>query len=199
MKNKFSFARGFTLIELLVVISIISLLSSIVYSSLDSARRSSRDVQRVSQIQQLDKAIRMRFFNEGIYPRNDGYRNIWSWRLGHSHHFPDNVQSYLVDTGYLSQSFLDDPLRNEDGSGLDYCSGKDICGIRVVADYSPTNRCDDGSGNRVTCNCSNDVPVTDLEYAIFFSMEDNDVNHPLKVPRNYTAERSFCLPGPLKP
>jgi prepilin-type N-terminal cleavage/methylation domain-containing protein len=49
--------RGFTLIELLVVISIISLLSSIVLSSLNSARAQGRDAQRVQNLRQVQLAI----------------------------------------------------------------------------------------------------------------------------------------------
>ena len=49
--------NGFTLIELLVVISIISLLSSVVLSSLNSARAKARDAKRVSDLLQLRTAL----------------------------------------------------------------------------------------------------------------------------------------------
>ena len=53
--------RGFTLIELLVVIAIIGLLSSVVLSSLNSARQKSRDARRLSDIQQLQTALELIF------------------------------------------------------------------------------------------------------------------------------------------
>jgi len=49
--------KAFTLIELLVVISIISLLSSIVVTSLNTARAKARDSQRISDMQQYQIAL----------------------------------------------------------------------------------------------------------------------------------------------
>lgn len=51
--------RGFTLIELLVVISIIGLLSSVVLSSVNSARAKARDAKRYSDVRQINNAIQL--------------------------------------------------------------------------------------------------------------------------------------------
>lgn len=53
--------RGFTLIELLVVIAIIGLLSSVVLSSLNSAREKSRDARRLSDVKQVQTALELIF------------------------------------------------------------------------------------------------------------------------------------------
>ena len=59
---------GFTLIELLVVVAIISLLSSIVFASLSSARVKARDARRLSDMKQINNAINLYFSKNGFYP-----------------------------------------------------------------------------------------------------------------------------------
>ena len=60
--------RGFTLIELLVVITIIGILASIVISSLDAARVKARDARRVSDINQIQKALALYATDNQAYP-----------------------------------------------------------------------------------------------------------------------------------
>ncbi len=61
--------KGFTLIELLVVISIISLLSSIVFSSLTNQRAKARDAHRLAELAQIRKALDLYAdANLGKYP-----------------------------------------------------------------------------------------------------------------------------------
>ncbi len=63
------YSRGFTLIELLVVIAIIGILASIVLASLDSARVKARDARRVSDINQIQKALSLYASDtNGTYP-----------------------------------------------------------------------------------------------------------------------------------
>lgn len=51
--------KGFTLIEMLVVISIIGLLSTIVFSSLQSAKNKAKNVKFAVEVRELQKAIYM--------------------------------------------------------------------------------------------------------------------------------------------
>ncbi len=71
MKNN----KGFTLIELLVVISIISLLSSIVFTVLGSARVKAKDAAIKQEIAELGKVIEQDFLS-GNYS-NYGGSGLW--------------------------------------------------------------------------------------------------------------------------
>ncbi|MEN9614277.1 MAG: hypothetical protein RLZZ347_584 [Candidatus Parcubacteria bacterium] len=59
---------GFTLVELLVVISIIALLSSIVFAGLNVARQKGRDTSRVAGANQLRAAIELYRTTTGTFP-----------------------------------------------------------------------------------------------------------------------------------
>jgi prepilin-type N-terminal cleavage/methylation domain-containing protein len=65
LKNKKQ--KGFTLIELLVVISIISLLSSVVLSSLRTARMRAKDTAIKTQLNQMATLINLHFNDAGSF------------------------------------------------------------------------------------------------------------------------------------
>ena len=70
--------KGFTLIELLVVVAIISLLSSVVLASLNSARAKARDAKRKQTLTQLRIANELAFSNSptGIYTDTTGWIEV---------------------------------------------------------------------------------------------------------------------------
>jgi prepilin-type N-terminal cleavage/methylation domain-containing protein len=63
-----SHKKGFTLIELLIVISIISLISSIVLASVNTARQKSRDTARLQHVKTIQTALEMYYSDNGRYP-----------------------------------------------------------------------------------------------------------------------------------
>ncbi len=63
-------SHGFTLIELLVVIAIISILSSVVLASLNSARTKGQDAARISNVKSLRTALELYYDTYGTYPQS---------------------------------------------------------------------------------------------------------------------------------
>lgn len=60
--------KGFTLIELLVVVSIIAMLTALIMVNFNAARERARDVQRKSDLDNVKKALRMYYNDNGLYP-----------------------------------------------------------------------------------------------------------------------------------
>jgi len=63
--------KGFTLIELIMVVAIISLLTSIVLSSLTTARQKGNDAARVQSVHEIQSALQLYFTDNGSYPGGD--------------------------------------------------------------------------------------------------------------------------------
>ena len=61
--------RGFSLIELLVVIAIMTLLTTIVYISVNQTRSKSRDQQRISTILKIKLGLEYYYNLNGQYPK----------------------------------------------------------------------------------------------------------------------------------
>ena len=61
---------GFTLIELLVVISIITLLSSVIFASVNIARAKARDSKKITESRQVSNAIALYYLKNNKVPSN---------------------------------------------------------------------------------------------------------------------------------
>lgn len=96
--------KGFTLIELLVVVSIIGVLSSIVLSSLNTARSRARDVRKISELRSLQTALEIYHLDNNAYPSGISSAGC---------NFPLRL-SVLVDEGYL-------PALPSDTNSVPFC------------------------------------------------------------------------------
>lgn len=118
--------RGFTLAEVLIVVAVIAILASVVYPSLSDARKKSRDTQRVSDLAQLQLALRMYRDSNGSYP---SYPN--GEVIGDGVGLDADLAPYLAGT-------IKDPLAPQTGYGYYYdssysCSAEDIRILIVAA------------------------------------------------------------------
>lgn len=88
--------RGFTLIELLVVVSIISLLSSVVLSSLNTAREKARTSKARAELSQIRNALNLYMLdNSGRGPRETPLPTSGS-NIDDRWHAPDCKGAYDV-------------------------------------------------------------------------------------------------------
>jgi len=113
---------GFTLIELLVVISIIGLLASTVFASVNSARAKARDARRLADVKQIGLALELYYDATGSYPDEtiaDG--SLAGWEVSTRGNFMEYLQPYLArspvdpfnrDTGTVNMFFTPRPNDN---------------------------------------------------------------------------------------
>lgn len=105
--------KGFTLIELLVVIAIISLLSSVVLASLNSARMKARDAARITEIKQIKNGLELYITKHGKLPyvweygRSNVSPNFWDGWWDLSTNPTGGFLSFLVSDGILPKSPAD--------------------------------------------------------------------------------------------
>lgn len=108
--------RGFTLAEVLVVLSILALLMAVVLGNLAEGRKKAHDTQRVSDLAQLQLALRLNKDADGSYPAYDSGDLIGDG-IGIDADFSSNVSGIIKDP-------LDiDPHRYYYDSDYDACGG----------------------------------------------------------------------------
>src|SRR5258706_971192 len=64
--------RGFTIIELLLVMSIMSLLSSVIFVTVKKTKLLARDGRRAVDMHQIKTALLLYYSDHGKFPCNDG-------------------------------------------------------------------------------------------------------------------------------
>jgi prepilin-type N-terminal cleavage/methylation domain-containing protein len=94
--------RGFTLIELLVVISIIGLLSTVVLSSLATAKQKAQDAKVVADFAQLKNAIEIQYNTKGKYNLQEEVSTVPDPGL-YMQGFSEGPLASLVSERYISK------------------------------------------------------------------------------------------------
>jgi type II secretion system protein G len=109
--------RGFTLIELLVVVAVLTLVSSIVFASLNNARAEARDAKRTSDMKALQVALQI------FYNANFRYPSEADGACRHNTSFGDGgCMHALVEQGILTR-LPSDPLPGNPYYYDNWCRG----------------------------------------------------------------------------
>ncbi len=92
---------GFTLVELMVAISIIGILSAIVYANFGESRASARDSIRKADLKSLQIAIELYKAQNGVYPLGcnggtSGATATWSGNVNGTNACPGNSTEYII-------------------------------------------------------------------------------------------------------
>ena len=72
MIHKINLRSGLSLVEMMVVISIIAVLSGVIYASFDDARKQARDKARMTALKELQLAVELYKAQNGTYPSSCG-------------------------------------------------------------------------------------------------------------------------------
>jgi prepilin-type N-terminal cleavage/methylation domain-containing protein len=118
MSNVVKTKSGFTLIELMVVLSIIALLSALVFSALSKARAKARDARRTADIHEIQTALEL-------------------YMDGHGGSYPKTASSTkLSDVSELGRvASSTDPLTGE--SYKYYGTNKNVAGENIICNNEP--------------------------------------------------------------
>lgn len=150
--------QGFTLIELLVVVSLIAILAGVVYVNFNDSQKTARDVQRQSDLRDLQTAIELYKNKYGRYPEGCRGAGAWSGQLGTSFACTNGAGSqYIKGLTEFIPVLPIDPRKVGGEQGYAYVTNADGTVFKVIAmnvvegetvDYShPMKRCDFAGGS----------------------------------------------------
>ena len=113
-------SEGFTLIELLVAITIIGILSAVIFTNVGEGGAKSRDAERQADLRNLQSALELYKNRHGSYPEGCQGADAWSWQTGVGNDCPAGDQ-YIED---LAPEFIRalpvDPKPDGNNTGYAY-------------------------------------------------------------------------------
>ncbi len=149
------FSKGFTLIELMVAISIIAILSGILYADFNTARKQSRDAQRRADLTSLQNAIELYKNKNGRYPTGCNAAGSWSGQTGSSYACASGNQ-YIVG---LAPEFIPtlpiDPKLNGNNSGYVYTTNTDGTVYKIMSKNTVESEIVNDANDFRSCDVTN--------------------------------------------
>lgn len=113
--------RGMTLVEIVLVVAIIATLSVAVFANLGDARKKPRDAKRMSDLGQIELALRL---HKDVY---EGYPNTAEFDAGVSIGIGGSIDTVLQP--YLPTIFKDSMQDSDSNYGYFYDSNYDCSGV----------------------------------------------------------------------
>ncbi len=180
--------HGFTLIELLVVIAIIGVLASVILASLNTARGRAKDANRISSLQELQKALDSYYFDIGSYPGAGHYVSSSVCNIATSPVW-DTVLNPTLVPKYIGALPVD-PVGPSDAN---FCYGYDsypVAGLNYTGwtCTAPDGTVIDPDG------ISGSVKTSNGYYYMLVFRSDTDLSS--TYPKFNGSNRAYCLFGP---
>jgi Tfp pilus assembly protein PilE len=74
--SKPKFTTGFSIVEIVVIVGIMAILTTLVYTSLDSSKKQSRDQKKVAEISSVKLALEQFYSRNKFYPHYLGHNGL---------------------------------------------------------------------------------------------------------------------------
>ena len=156
--------KGFTLIELLVVIAIIGILSTVAMTSLNGARKKSRDAVRKSDMKQISSAMEQYYLEHNTYViPGTGFNSCscgWFNRQDDAFPYFKSIANGLEEAGYFTEAPRD-PTQKTDNQEPQYMKYQCDDGFYVYAKLESPSPQDQATFDNAACR-----PGYGMNYAV---------------------------------
>lgn len=180
--NMKKLASGFSLIELLVVIAIIGILSSVIYANLGQGSAQGRDLERQSNLREVQAALELYKNEHGRYPERCNNGQSWSGQKGSIYACSTgNIYILGTPTEPFVPNFMPslpvDPKLNGNDSGYVYTVNADGTVYKFMAKKTVESESIDYSHQFKSCDATNSsVGICDATHP-----SNNKPNHCLET------------------